>query len=70
VFGEESGSGLLFYGAIGLLLLALHLWAIVQVVRSRSSPGMKALWIALLVLFPLLGVFNWFVMGPRAESST
>jgi hypothetical protein len=27
---------------------------------------MKLLWLSLLVLFPLLGVFNWWIMGPRA----
>lgn len=50
----------------GALLLLLHLWAIAQVLRSGVSRGMKLLWLSLLVLFPLLGVFNWWIMGPRA----
>ncbi len=52
----------------GALLLLLHLWAIAQVLRSGVSRGMKLLWLSLLVLFPLLGVFNWWIMGPRARA--
>lgn len=52
------------YAALAVLVL-LHLWAAYHVVGSPIRRHMKALWLALLLLFPLLGFFNWYVMGPR-----
>ncbi|WP_313515859.1 PLDc N-terminal domain-containing protein [Pseudomonas sp.] len=57
----------LTYGAIGAVLLVLHLWAIYQVLGSASARRVKLMWVALIALFPLLGLFNWFVMGPRPQ---
>lgn len=56
------------YLLIGMLYLALTLWAISHVVGSRAAPTIKGLWIALLLLFPALGLFNWLIMGPRRAS--
>lgn len=55
----------LFYGAPALLYLLLTAWALWHVQLSASRRSQKMLWVALLVLFPLLGLFNWLVMGPR-----
>ncbi|PTQ69451.1 PLDc N-terminal domain-containing protein [Pseudomonas sp. GV071] len=55
------------YAALAVLL-ALHLWAAYNVVQSPVARRLKTLWVSLLVLFPLLGFFNWYVMGPRAQS--
>lgn len=57
------------YLLIGMLYLALTLWAISHVVGSRAAPSIKGLWIALLLLFPALGLFNWLIMGPRRAHS-
>ncbi|MHA6493619.1 PLD nuclease N-terminal domain-containing protein [Pseudomonas borbori] len=58
----------LLYAALALVLLALHLWAAYNVLKSNTSRNMKVLWVSLILLFPLLGVFNWFIMGPRAHA--
>lgn len=58
------------YLLLGLLYLALTLWAISHVVGSRAAPPIKVLWITLLLLFPGLGLFNWLIMGPRRASLT
>ncbi|WP_043309780.1 PLDc N-terminal domain-containing protein [Pseudomonas sp. ML96] len=55
----------LFYGLPALLYLSLTAWAIAQVLGSAAGRQQKALWMALLLLFPLLGLFNWMIMGPR-----
>lgn len=52
------------------LLVALHLWAAYQVVGSPIRRQMKALWLTFLLFFPLLGFFNWYVMGPRRQPIT
>lgn len=55
----------LFYGVPALLYLLLTAWALWHVLGSASRRPQKVLWVALLVLFPLLGLFNWLIMGPR-----
>jgi hypothetical protein len=55
----------LFYGLPALLYLLLTAWAIAQVLGSAARRPQKVLWLALLLLFPLLGLFNWLIMGPR-----
>lgn len=55
----------LFYGVPALLYLLLTAWALWHVLGSASRRPQKGLWVALLVLFPLLGLFNWLIMGPR-----
>ncbi|UMZ14970.1 PLDc N-terminal domain-containing protein [Pseudomonas sp. MPFS] len=52
---------------IGLcaILLLLDLWAINSIWRSDNSSGSKALWTALVVLLPVLGLVLWGVLGPR-----
>jgi hypothetical protein len=55
----------LFYGLPALVYLLLTIWALWHVLGSFSRRSQKLLWVALLVLFPLLGLFNWLIMGPR-----
>jgi hypothetical protein len=48
-------------------LLLAHIWAIVQVFRSRESTGTKVLWAALIAFLPVLGLIIWFFAGPRGK---
>jgi hypothetical protein len=52
-------------GLLGLIILALDIWAIVSVVGSSTSTGGKVLWILLILLLPILGLIIWLVAGPR-----
>ncbi len=54
------------YAALAVLI-ALHLWAAYNVVGSPIRRQMKGLWLTFLLFFPLLGFFNWYVMGPRRQ---
>jgi hypothetical protein len=54
-------------GFFGLLLLIADVWAIVNVVGSRSSTGAKVLWTVLILLLPLVGFLIWLVAGPRTH---
>lgn len=58
------------YLLVAMLYLALTIWAISHVVASQAAPAIKGLWIALLLLFPALGLFNWLIMGPRRASTS
>jgi hypothetical protein len=56
-------------GLFGLLVLIADIWAIVNVLGSRSSTGSKVLWAVLILLLPLLGFLVWLVAGPRAPKT-
>jgi hypothetical protein len=49
---------------LGLLIFIADLVAIVKVVGSAESPGVKALWVAIILLLPLVGLIAWLVAGP------
>lgn len=57
-----------FGGIIGLIILALDIWAIVSILRSDASGGKKALWVVLILILPLLGLILWGIMGPRGSN--
>ena len=57
-------------GFFGLLLLIADIWALVNVLGSRSSTGRKVLWTILILLLPLVGFLIWLVAGPRAAKSS
>jgi len=52
-------------GLLGLIVLALDIWAILSIADSTSSTGKKVVWILLIVILPLLGVVVWLLFGPR-----
>lgn len=55
----------LFGGVLGLIILALDIWAIVNVLRSSSDTGKKILWVLLIAIFQVVGLIIWALMGPR-----
>lgn len=56
-----------YYGIFGFIILLLDLWALISVISSRATVGMKLLWVVLILLLPVIGAILWLVMGPRAE---
>ncbi|AIR89997.1 PLDc N-terminal domain-containing protein [Pseudomonas cremoricolorata] len=59
--------GSTFNGLVGLIILALDIWAIISVARSSSSTGAKILWIVLILLLPVVGLIIWAIAGPRGN---
>ena len=55
-----TGSGLL-----GLVILILDIWAIVKVVGSSATSGMKVVWILVILFLPVIGLILWFLFGPK-----
>lgn len=51
-------------GLLSILILIADIYAILKVVQSNASTGKKALWIALIIVLPVLGVIIWFLLGP------
>jgi hypothetical protein len=55
-------------GIIGLIVLALDIWAIINVINSGASSGNKILWVVVIALLPVVGLILWLLMGPRSGS--
>jgi len=55
-----------YNGLWGLLILALDIWAIINILQSSASNEKKLIWIIAVVLLPLLGLILWYFLGPRS----
>jgi hypothetical protein len=64
--GSDS-MGSTFNGLVGLIILALDIWAIINVLKSGVGLGPKILWILLILLLPVLGLIIWAIAGPRGN---
>ncbi len=59
--------GSTFNGLVGLIILALDIWAIINVLKSGAGTGAKILWVLLIVFLPVLGLGIWAIAGPRGN---
>ncbi|MEX5683729.1 hypothetical protein D3C87_1809750 [compost metagenome] len=59
--------GSTFNGLVGLIILALDIWAIINVLKSGTGTGMKIVWVLLILLLPVLGLIIWAIAGPRGN---
>ena len=55
---------------LGAIILALVIWALINVWGSGASTGAKVLWSLFLVLFNGIGLIFWFFLGPKSRSVT
>ena len=49
---------------LGLLQLALAIYAIVMIIQSSAETLHKVLWVLLGLVLPLVGLIIWGLMGP------
>ncbi|KPZ04531.1 Uncharacterized protein ALO43_03636 [Pseudomonas tremae] len=56
-----------FNGLVGLIILVLDIWAIINVLKSGAETGKKILWVLLIVLLPVVGLIIWAILGPRGN---
>ena len=54
---------------LGLIVLIIQIWAIIQVWQSGTSTGKKLLWTLLILVFPIVGVIIWWFVGPKAGAA-
>lgn len=51
---------------VAALVLAAFVFAIAQIVRNESLNSLeKVIWVAAVLLFPLVGSIVWFAAGPH-----
>ena len=51
---------------VGVVVLLLDIFAIVSVLRQSSGAMHKVLWIALILLLPIVGMVLYFLLGRSA----
>jgi len=52
------------HGLWGLIVLVADVWAIVKILQSSATTGMKVLWTLVVILLPVLGFILWIFAGP------
>lgn len=52
---------------IGLVILGLDVWAIMNVWGSGTMVLAKLLWTMLILFLPLVGMLIWYFAGPKAR---
>jgi uncharacterized membrane protein len=55
---------------VGLVLLAIWIWAIVDILKRPMSGLMKIIWIALVFFLPFIGVILYLIFGRATTSNT
>jgi hypothetical protein len=64
---ENLTMGSTLSGLISLIILALDIWAIINVVKSSAEMPMKIIWILVIIILPVLGLIIWAIAGPRGN---
>ena len=57
------------HAILGLIILILDIVAILSVVGGTSPLGRKVLWIVIVLLFPVLGVIIYFLVGQSPQDA-
>ncbi len=53
---------------IGLVILVLDIWAIIDCVKSPKTGGQKLLWVLLILILPVVGLILYFLLGRKQAS--
>lgn len=54
-------------GFLGFIVLVLDIWAIINIIKSNASTGMKVLWVILILFLPVVGLIIWWFAGPKGD---
>lgn len=54
---------------LGIVILALDIWAIVSVFGSGASMPEKLLWTLGIIIFPVIGFIVWYFAGPGRRTA-
>jgi len=53
-------------GLLGLVIFILDIIAIVDILKSSMTTGMKALWAILVIVFPVVGLILYYLFGKKS----
>ncbi len=52
---------------IGLLILIADIYAIIKIAQSSAETLNKILWILGVLVFPVVGLIVWYLVGPGGK---
>lgn len=55
------------YSILGLVILALDIFAVIKILQSGATGLEKILWVLGVLFFPVVGLIVWFVAGPGSK---
>lgn len=55
------------YGILGLIVLILDIIAILGIIQSGLTVGMKIVWCLIVLLLPVIGMILWFLIGNKTQ---
>ncbi|MCZ4288267.1 PLDc N-terminal domain-containing protein [Hoeflea alexandrii] len=55
--------GFEYSGILGIIILILDIWAILQIVKGGGSTATKLVWILVILLLPVIGLLIWLLAG-------
>ncbi|MEC9487429.1 MAG: PLD nuclease N-terminal domain-containing protein [Prosthecochloris sp.] len=55
-------------GILGIIVLVLDIYAVLNIFQSSASTIKKTIWIALVILLPVFGLILWFLLGPKNKA--
>ncbi|MFQ5548032.1 MAG: PLDc N-terminal domain-containing protein [Woeseia sp.] len=58
-----------FSGILGFLYLIIVIYAILQIGQSSADNARKAIWIAVVLVVPVVGVIAWYFLGPGGRGN-
>jgi hypothetical protein len=62
IFGEID-MGFEYSGILGIIILILDIWAIMQIIKGGGSTATKVVWILVILLLPVIGLLIWLLAG-------
>jgi hypothetical protein len=63
-YNQLKGGFMRDFGILGLVHLAIWVYAVIQIFNSSARTGEKVLWIIIVAVLPLLGIIAWYFLGP------
>jgi len=54
---------------LGLVILAVDIWAIINIWGSSAGTGSKVLWTLGIIILPVVGAIAWYFMGPKSRTA-
>ena len=56
-----------YNGIVGLIILALDIWAVITIIQGGGPTDRKVLWILVILLLPVIVMILWLVIARRAR---
>jgi len=57
-------------GFFGFIIFILDIFAIIRIWNSKAEDLHKAVWIAVVVFMPIVGLLIWWFVGPKPEENS